>query len=115
MASHPGTGQGPRCVPVAPAAPQGHNLAPELLLNSHATVDFRKFFYAKAVTLGPRTFPRPPDFKTSCKNTSRKKLSFKGKVFYATVELLLSHKAQIHVLINSQVLNQVSWVWPEQG
>lgn len=90
--------------PWLPGAPLGHGLAHKVLLNSHATVDLRKCFYARTVasglllwdchigtvalglspwdchietvTLGPRTSPRPPDFKTSCKNTFRKKNAF---------------------------------------
>lgn len=44
--------------------------------------------------------------KQTAKIHSGKKMPFKEKVFYTTVKFLLSHKAQIHILINSQVLNE---------
>lgn len=44
--------------------------------------------------------------KQAAKIHSEKKTPFKEKVFYTTVKLLLSRKAQIHILINSQVLNE---------
>lgn len=58
-----------------PGAPLGHGLAPEVLLNSHATVDLRKCFYARTVALGLS----PWDCHLGIKNIS-KATTFQNKL-----------------------------------
>lgn len=95
----------PTCSHV-PSAPLGRGLAHKVLLNSHTSVDIRRCFYARTAAQGLSPWDQEHLQGHQISKQAAKTHSGKNCLLKRRFLTLLSHEAQIHILINRQLLNK---------